>query len=357
MLLFNPLQNAFAIDISDLRLRLVQLQNRTRGIKLRCYNELVVPDGYIVEGEMKQPEKVVELISKLVSTTKGGKVLSKYVVASLPERRTYFKVFNIPIVTEKEILGAVKWGIEQNIPVTMDDVSYDWQVLSKDEKTNKVLVTVAVIPKMITQSYLEILRNAKLIPVVLETESSAIARAIISDKYKNSGVILVDLGASRTSLILIDSGAIYYSSTIDLSGHEMTQSISRALKLTPDQAEKAKHICGLDEKKGRGAVRKTILPLFDRLDKKVDEIKRFYESSMNKNNPLKIVLCGGVSQMLGLQSYLSEILPVPVSIGDPLTHLPSLKEQKSLPAQRILPYTTAIGLALRPMLSPDKMMQ
>ncbi|MFC1687840.1 type IV pilus assembly protein PilM [Patescibacteria group bacterium] len=357
MLLFNPLQKAFAIDISDLRLRLIQLQKRTRGIKLRCYNELVVPEGYIVEGEIKQPDKVVDLISKLVSTTKGGKVLSKYVVASLPERRTYFKVFSIPLVTDKEISGTIKWGIEQNIPVTMEEVSYDWQILSENKKTNQAKVTVAVIPKSITESYLELLRKAKLIPVVLETESSSIARAIVTEEDKNSGIILVDLGASRTSLILIDSGAIYYSSTIDLSGHEMTQSISRALKLSPDQAEKAKHICGLDEKKGRGAIRKTILPLFNLLDKKVDEIIRFYESSMNKKNPLKIVLCGGVSQMIGLQAYLSEILPAPVSIGDPLAYLPSMKEQKLLPSQRILPYTTALGLALRPVLLPDKMFQ
>ncbi len=355
MFRFSPFTNAFGIDISDLRLRLVQIAKSGRKLKVRCYNELTVPEGFIVDGEIKNFAKLVELLKQLVKEAKGGKVLSSYVIASLPERKTFFKVLDIPQLPEKEIEGAVQWGIEQNIPVSFDSVSYDWQTLSHDSQSNKTTIAVAAIPKEIPEQYSALLKAAKLVPIALETESNAIARALIDPaQHTKSGLIIIDLGASRTSLILVDEGVIHYSSTIELSGYEMTQTIARKFQLTIEQAEKAKLICGLDQKKGKGIVRQALLPLFAGLQKKTQEVEMFYHASLSRKLPLRVILCGGVSQMVGLDIFLTDALHLPVELGNPLRFVTGGSIKNSIPKEKILPYTTALGLALRPFLSNER---
>src|SRR3989338_5647475 len=355
MLSFNPFLKAFGIDISDLRLRLVQFDKSRKHLSLRCANEIVVPQGMITNGEILNELAVANLVKKLVEGVSGKRVRSHYVIASLPERKTFFKVIDIPLVPEKEMAGTIRWGIEQNIPVTMDEVAYDWQVISQDQKHATLRAAVAVIPKTIPESYVSMLEKAGLTPVVLETESGAIARALMP-VHDELATIFVDIWASRTSLILYDEGGIHYSSTIEISGQEMTNSIARKLSLTPEQAEKAKQICGLDQRKGRGAVRTVVLPLLEPIFYKIDEIINFYKNSLNKKQEISIVLSGGVSQMIGMEQYFKEKISLPVSIGNPAEITPSLAKQTLIPQTHIRSFTTAVGLALRPHLSPDSMM-
>ncbi|MFA6909241.1 MAG: type IV pilus assembly protein PilM [Patescibacteria group bacterium] len=347
MLPFRPFQKAFAIDISDARLRVLQIEGKKGGLHVRCFNECGVPEGYIVNGEIVHHDKVVPLIRSLVSTVHGRHVSSHFVVASLPERKTFFKVFDIPLLPDAELPGAVQWGIEQNIPISFDAVTYDWQIVSKDEASQKVTVAVAVIPKEIAESYTALLIDARLQPIALETESNAIGRALLKPDDTQTAKIIVDLGASRTSVILIDDGAVYYSSTLDISGQEMTKLISQKISLTVEQAEKAKIMCGLDEKKGKGIIRRTLLPIFQPLEQKINEVSLFYTRSLQRVKPLGITFCGGASQMTGLTEYFSTQLKLPIAQADLFSRMPSLSDSH-LPHTKILSFTTAIGLAMRP---------
>lgn len=349
MLSFLPYHQACAIDFSDLRLRLIQLKKSGRRVAVHCYNEVVVPYGYIVSGEIKEKSEVAKLISRLISKPIGGKILSPYIVASLPERRTYFKVFDIPLLPEQEVPGAVRWGIEQNIPVSLNDIAYDWHIVSKNTTAQQMLVAVVAIPKDISQSYSSILRDVHLTPVVLETESAAIFRALKAGFPETSdGILVVDLGASRTSLFLLTDGVITYSSTLELSGHEMTNAIARTVQLTQEQAEKAKIICGLDPKRGKGVIRKALIPLFEQLRVKATQVGQYYQNFLQKKAPLRVVLSGGVSQMIGLKEYVSEILNAEVSTGNPISSFGTVSQkQLLLPKSKLLSFTTAIGLGLR----------
>lgn len=353
MFTFHPLKNSFGIDISDLRLRLLQVYSSGNHLRIRSFNEIIVPEGLIVEGEIHNMGVVTDLCKQLIHGAHGKKVTSKYVMASLPERKTFFKVFTIPILPDNEISGAVRWGIEQNIPVTLDSIVYDWQILKRDEATKQVTVAVAAIPKEIPTSYTQLLESVGLVPVALETESNAIARCVTNQQTHNNATMIIDMGASRTSLILIDQGVIHYSSTLELSGHDMTHLIAQKIRLTDDQAEKAKLICGLDEKRGKGLIRKTLLPMFDVLRAKAQEVQLFYQNTMQRKAPLQVVLCGGVSQMYGLKEYLATLLRLPVTLGDPFLHFPRPQQRKGFPESKALPFTTSIGVALKPFIDND----
>jgi len=351
MLSFKPFKNAFGLDFSDLKLRLIQFKKSRGSFRLQCFNELDIPQGYIVDGEIKDTSAVQDLLKKLINHPIEGKILGNHVVASLPERRTFIKVIEIPQIPEEEIFGAVKWETERHIPISIDEMYLDWQLLEniKPVTNNKLRIVVAVAPKIIVDSYTNILKQINLEPIALETESTAIACCLINEKAASvDASIIVDIGASRTSLIIYDYGVIQYSSTLEVSGNEMTNLISKKLNLTFEQAEKAKIICGLDEKKGKGVIKNILDSTIQQLIKKIQESITFYQthySDVHKINT--ILMCGGVSQMKKLNITIEKNLGMVVQLGNPLINLKNFKTTDKFTANRYLSFTTAIGLSLR----------
>lgn len=345
----NKFENSFGLDFSDLRLRMIQFKKRGNGLKLICFNEISIPPGNIIESEIKNFEVVLDLVNKLIKNPIGGKLINNQVVASLPERKTFTKVIEIPKIPEKEINGAVKWEIEQHIPLSIDEVYSDWQLLKTDEKKKICKLMVAVAPKSIVDSYTSILKSSKLVPIALETESLAICRSLINQKEESKNAfIIVDLGASRTSLIIYDRKAIQYTATLEISGNSMTEMISKKLNLSFEQAEKAKIICGLDEKMGKGVVKNILMPTILELTKKIQEAINFYISHLPEGNPIKtVVLSGGVGQMKKLNAIIANNLKLEVIIGNPFLNVPKLKLIDKFNKDKYLPFTTAIGLALK----------
>ena len=92
------------------------------------------------------------------------------------------------------------------------------------------------------------------------------------------------------------------------------------------------------------------MPTIDDLTKEISEAISFYQNQANKKID-KILLCGGNASLKGLESILSKKLKIETQKGNPWTNA----KLKILPASLSdsLGYTTAIGLALRGILSKD----
>lgn len=351
MFSLKPFKNAFGLDFSDLKLRLVQLKKSGQKVRLHCFGEIAVPAEVMIEGEVKNEKALVDLIKKLMHSTIGGKVLSPYVIASLPERKTFVKVIETQKLPAEEMAGAIKWEAQQHIPMVIDDVYLDWQVMgSRNEKeAKKVNVLVGASPKSISDSYVNILKAAGLVPLVLETESAAIVRSIIEEKSTDqSALIIIDMGASRTGLLIYDRQVLQFTTTLNVSGWQMTNQIAKRLNLSTDQAEKAKIICGLDEKKGKGVIKNILDPLINQLIERVLETINFYKTHNTQGHDIKkILLCGGVSQTKGLNNIINKKLNLPVTMANPWVNIHKIKNKSILSPVKYLSYTTAIGLALR----------
>ena len=82
----------FGLDISDLSLKLVQLNKSRNKISIQALGKTDLPEGLIVDGEIKNQEEVVKMIRKLISKPKYGRVSSDSVVVCLPETKTFVKL-------------------------------------------------------------------------------------------------------------------------------------------------------------------------------------------------------------------------------------------------------------------------
>lgn len=346
----NPFKNIIGLDISDFKIRFIQIDSKKKNKTfINSYGEIDVPKNHIINGEIKNNESIINLIKELIKKPQYGKIEKKYVNSSLPEGKTYIKVFEIPNVPSNELKGTVSWGIEQNIPIKLEDAYFDWYIINHDKNTNKLRILVSVAPKNIVDNYTDIIKKSGLVPISLENESTAITRCLIDQNANvKSSLMIIDLGRSRTNLIIYSHNTVQYTSTINVSGHEMTKSISKTTHLSYEDAEKAKIIYGLDEKKIKGEIKKVLAPIIDKLIDKINENIKYFDGYLATKSKINtILLTGSVSQTLGLSEYMQQKLNMNVIISDPWSNLILLKNQKDLKNKNFYPFATSIGLAIK----------
>ena len=369
MLITSPTKT-FGLDISDLSLKAVQLK-RVKNINyIQAINSIRVQPGLIIEGVIQDQKKIAQLIKKLIEKS-PNKFTSSYAVVSLPEPKTFIKVIQISksAAQKNKIRDLIKEELPRHVPINIEEIQIDWQEVENNNKYRKFLV--GAVPTTIVNALVETCKIARINITALEVEAQAIERCIISQKqFKATEVswvgkifkhqdknktnleenkcpkIVLDLGATRTSIILIDKGIIQFANSIDnISGEKLTKRIAKEKNLKYEEAEKAKLICGTDPKKCKGETLNIITESINDLAKEIINANTFYQDHFGKDtNNIEIVLCGGGANLSGIDKILKEKLKRKVTIADPTINIngAGIKQLGNIHS-----YTTAIGLALR----------
>ena len=384
VLILKP--EAFGLDISDLSLKIIKLKKIKNGFDLATFGEQNLKPGIIKGGEIKDEKELSEVIKEALNKVQGEKLKTKYVIASLPEEKAFLQVIQMPRMSEEELKSAVIYEAENYIPLPIEEVYLDSQVIPPVyNHLDHFDVLIAALPKKTVDPYLSVLKMAKLEPVSLEIESLSISRALIKGEVSAFPVLLIDLGATRTSFIIFSGHSLRFTSSIPVSSGNFTEIISKTLGVDLAEAEKLKIKYGLEEKiqinkikKGtekktdynpptassrsqserapRGKIFEALIPPLVDLIQQIERHLDYYQTHAshehlppNGKGVSKILLCGGGANLKGLPELLSLELKIPVELGNPwINILPtSLKELPDLPLEKSLAFTTAIGLALR----------
>ena len=349
-MLFEPHWEYIGLDISDRSLKAVQLKRTFNGrLGLRGMGQLELPAGIFADGELKNTEGFTEALHRLLSRAQVGKFTTTYLVASLPEPKTFIKLIDVPPMSPAEIPQAIRWEAEHHIPIPIEETYWDWQQVGLPLGNARLPILLGVAPKTIVDSYTAALSSAGLIPTAFEIEATAITRCLfpLKETNVNQATIIIDIGATRTGLTLFDQKTIQFTVSLPISGRKITETIAASLSLSDAEAEQAKILCGLDPKKCRGAMATILKQVMDNLLQHIREAIVFYQEHFPGGQPVhQIMLCGGGSNFKGIDQYLTENLKLPVQLGNPWLNLEPARAP--LKPAELLSYTTAIGLALRP---------
>ncbi|MDO8265126.1 MAG: type IV pilus assembly protein PilM [Candidatus Parcubacteria bacterium] len=351
-------QESFGIDISDLSLKIIKLKKDKSFFGLSCFGEFPIKPGIIIEGEIKNEEELVKIIKESLIKVKGNKLSTKYVTASLPEEKAFLDVIHMPKMKEEDIKKAARFEAENYIPLPINEVYFDCQIIGKiDSQSEHLDVLIAAMPQGIVDSYMSCFKKAGLIPLALEIESQAISRAIISDKFNEEPTLIIDFGATNTRLIIFSGRSLRFTDSIQIFSQLFTNVIAKEMNIPQEQAEKLKIKYGLSKEGEKGQdVFNAIKPILEDLVEQIKKHIEYYQShvqpkhlSSDKRTIGRIFLCGGGADIKGLVDFLSLRLKISTELGNPWTNiLPQpLKEVPELSYKDSLKFTTALGLALR----------
>lgn len=340
----------FGLDISDLSIKIARVCVSGDSSELLSFGETRVPSGIITKGEVRDIKKLSDIIRKGIKSVKGEKLKTKYVVASLPEEKSFLDVLQVPVLSGAELDSVIRQEAENRIPFSLEEVYYDSEKLAlQSTETKHQEILLAASPKKIVDPYSKALKIAGLQPLAMEIESLSIARSLMKENVFSSPVLIIDLGENRTSLIIFAGTSVRFTSTISVSSRRLTENIRDSLKIDFRKSERLKIKQGLyGEKKIFEAMMPSLTDLTEQIRNHLD----YYDShvsktelSYSKKKLDKILLCGGGGNLKGLDEFLSSELKIDVVLGDPLINV----QQKELQMEKgqILSFATAIGLALR----------
>lgn len=326
------------LDIGTSTVKGIKIKNRT----LFSYHQAAAPGVSIASENPDDRRRLAEFLGNFFTE---GRFKTREVVASVPESQVFTRVISLPQMGEVEIASSVQNEAQQYVPMPLDQVSFDYDLLGPSEfEPGKVDVLLVAVPKALTNKYLQILQSAGLNLLSLETETIALSRSVVGEA--KDAMMVVSIGASTTDIAVFSGGALRFTRSIATGGQALERTLTQAFNLTPGQAAEYIRTYGLEEKL-EGKVMSAIKPVFDII---VEELKRtqVFFSSRSRRPLERLVLVGGTANLPGVLVYLADSLGLEVARGNPweVISIPANFPWEQL--EEVAPsFAVAAGLALK----------
>ena len=205
----------------------------------------------------------------------------------------------------------------------------------------------------------------------LYAEPYASALATLTEKEKQHGVLIADIGGGTTDGIIFYQGVPSKLFTINIGGMLMTHDLSIGLGISHEVAEQLKHKIGLDKTKLTQDIfvdnihKQTIKIASDdfymMLFSRVLELTQLIKENLEKFElPLLsgVVITGGGAEVQGIEKIMSYILKLPVHKTRPRPFHYLIKSSSSSPTnhpqQMASKYSTVTGMLILESLSQVK---
>jgi cell division protein FtsA len=192
-------------------------------------------------------------------------------------------------------------------------------------------------------------------------EPIATGEAVLTDREREMGVALADIGGGTTDVAIFSGGDVLHTGVIAVGGAHVTKDISVGLRSTVEEAERIKLrygaarlsdvgpadsdlfdvTCLADDDPRRFSRRILVEIIHPRMEELFELVRHELEKSGYYNLlPAGLVLSGGGAQLSGARELCEHITGLPTRIGAP-SDIAGLSETVRTPA-----YSTGVGLVL-----------
>lgn len=327
----------FGLDIGFGSIKAAWLKKERNGFRLLSLGEAKSPEGLDLSVETGL-NQAAETIKKLIADLE---IKTNFVSLALPERKVISRVLIYPPMKDSEIAKALFYEIETFVPYPQKDVQLDYQVIQRTK--DKMLVFVVVSRKETVQVYEKLAKRAGLVPVALESTALSLVRALSPQNSKP--VMIVDLGARDSTLVVAQEGNVYLTNVARVGGEAFTRAISISLGMDFLKAEEYKKAYGIEEKYWEGKIRVALKEAFDHLATEIRKVMIAYKEEWGKDISL-LILSGGGAAMPGLSDELVKILGVEVQTANPLVGINTEGARRAVESKEGLSrFSVCLGLA------------
>jgi len=331
-------------DISDQSVKYVELVPTTRGLRLGVYGVTSIPLGLVSSGKIVDQSRLVDI---LVALKKEKQM--KYIRVSLPEEQIYSFRHQVPIIPYKEIRDTLELSLEEHIPISAADATFDFEIVG--ETTEGYDVQVSAVSTTLVSSYVDTFSKASYIPLSFELEGAALARALVL-KGDLGTYLIADFGETRTGISIVSGGVVLFTSTVDIGGYGLTKMLEKGFGIPFAEAEKLKRTYGLQKTHDNMDLFSVLLNGISVLRDEINKHLIYWQTHKDEDGKEraavdKILLSGGNANMHGLVEYLGQSLRMKVELGNPWINVDGYThEVPTMNARDAIGYATAIGLAL-----------
>lgn len=336
------------LDIGFSSVKVVALLKEGDQFKLVSLGSISSPQPGIISDSDIGLEALAEAIKKLLA---AARIDTRDVSIAMPESRVFTRVIDdLPYLNDNDLASAIRYAAEEFIPMSLNDVNLNWQVLERSaekEKNTRTVVLVIASPKHLVSKYIKVLDFAGLHPKSMETEIIAVTRSLVGNNPFSPNTLIIQLGATTTDYATVSKGLIWLTRSISTGGMALTRTLAQHFNFEMSQAEQYKKVYGLMEDQLEGKVYESLKPIVDIIAGEGRRVIQAFETKYPSSPIKRVVLSGGGAKMQGLIIYLANALGLEVQEADPWYSIVKDKGSVAKLAQEAPSYSVAVGLALR----------
>lgn len=329
-----------SIDVGSYTIKAVQVK-KLKPLMIDRTVEVFNPVGTALPTD----DLAVEKLAKVIDTMFQDHSLSRTDVRlSLPEHVVSTKIISIPILNDAELASAINWQAEQHIPIPLDELSLEYQVLYRPQgrdKNAQMRVLLVGVRKSVIDKYLDVFLRIGIEPTILETHVLSVFRAMqIKPEYATT--LVVHMGASTTDMFVVHEGELRFVYTYGSGGQVLSRTVEQAIQLDSKQAEQYKRTYGIDPSQLGGKIRDVLLPILRLTTLEMQKTIQFFATIAPGESVKRILLSGGASQLPGYIQYVTEQLGVEVLMSSPFGSATG-----EVPATNQAAFSVCTGLLMR----------
>ena len=182
----------------------------------------------------------------------------------------------------------------------------------------------------------------------------ALSYSVLSKREKEVGVMILDVGATTTSIIVFDEGFPYSMEVIPWGSVNITNDIVKGFQISIEEAEKLKINYGAVASAANTSVSKkddivygaySKRKLSEIIEARLEDIFELVEKHLKKVDrvgllPAGVVLVGGGANINGIAEFAKEYLKLPTRVASP-ENLGGFKDKANNPV-----WAVSVGVAL-----------
>ncbi|QYR53375.1 pilus assembly protein PilM [Lysobacter soyae] len=309
------------VDISSTAVKLLQLSRSGTGYRVENYAVEPLPANAVVEKSLADIDAVGQAIRR--AAERAG-IKTKGAAAAVPGSSVISRVIPMAAnLSEEDMEAQVEVEAGNYVPYPMEEVNYDFEVLgpmpNAPDSVQVLLVASRSENVEARQAALEMGGlEAKLVDVEAFAIENAFSLIVPQLTAKKDGLVaLVDIGASMTTINVLQQGRSQYLREQQFGGKQLTDEIMRRYGLSYEEAGRAKRLGGLPDTYEV----EVLEPFKDSLAQQVGRLLQFYYASSQYNRVDQIVVAGGCASIPGIAQVIEENLGVPTIVANPLAQM------------------------------------
>ena len=204
--------SVWAVEIGNNSLKALHLSNLGGVVEVIGFDS--IQHGKVLTGSGVKAAEREELIAlSLRQFIKQNDLGKEDIIVSVPSQNSFARFVKLPPVESKRIPEIVKFEAAQQIPFDINDVQWDWELMTEADSPETKVGIFAIKNEVVT-SMLEYFSRENVTVTYVQIAPMALynyafydcADLMVSD---NQAIIILDIGAENTDLVVCTKSTVW----------------------------------------------------------------------------------------------------------------------------------------------------
>ncbi len=345
----NPLRREepyLAIDIGSHSIKVLEIIGHPPALRILRAARLATPAGAIQSNMVAEPAVVAESIRALVD---AQGIRARKTITAVPGPAVIVKRVVVPAQSTRDLENTILFEAGSAIPEDLENVNLDYQVTDYQDDGKQMQVMLVAAKKDIVSTYGEAIREAGLVPVIVDVDYFALENMfeLNYDAGSDRVIALVNIGARYTSINVLKNAQSMFTHDVAVGGRDVHDALMRDLGVSAAVAETLQAgdtVATVAAAEVTAATDAAVAALIDEIHHAIT----FYWTGATDETIHAVYVAGGAARVAGLPQGLCERLAAPVEVADPFARVALDPGADTPETRRRAPeFAVAVGLATR----------